>query len=299
MSKPILKWVGGKTQILDKVLTKFPRVILNYREPFVGGGSVLLGLLDKVVAGEIEIRGKIYACDINDKLIAFYKNVKTYPSEVIENLLELKKEFQSCALDGAVNRKAETKEEAMKNPESYYYYIRSNYNKLSIEEQTSPRGSAILIFLNKTCFRGVYREGPNGFNVPYGNYKNLSFDEEHIRVISKLIQPVEFTCCSFEVSLQNATKGDFIYMDPPYAPENSKSFVAYTRHGFKKEDHNKLFDCCNKLSDCGVLWMMSNSDVPIVRESFSKCTIEQVLCRRAINSKNPESTTNEVFITNY
>lgn len=293
MCKPILKWVGGKTQILDKVLEKFPKVINNYREPFLGGGSVLLGLLDKVDKGDIQIHGKIYACDINDKLIAMYNNIKMHPEKVIETLNQLKHDLMSCG-SGQINRNADSKEEAMENPESYYYYIRSMYNQMSNADKNLPSGSAIIIFLNKTCFRGVYREGPRGFNVPYGNYKNPSFDEDHIRTISRLIQPVEFNCSSFEISLEKLEDGDFVYLDPPYAPENSKSFVGYTRDGFLEKDHERLFGICKQMN---VSWVMSNSNVPMIRNTFVDFTIESVVCRRAINSKKPNSTTNEVLIS--
>ena len=157
-------------------------------------------------------------------------------------------------------------------------------------------GSAYFIFLNKTCFRGVYREGPNGFNVPYGHYKSSIeiINESHIKSISELIEKVEFRVSDFEESFKNIKTKDFVYLDPPYAPETSKSFVGYTSYGFSLEKHNTLFKLCKTHN-----FVMSNSNVSLVTDSFSdkeKFEIKTILCRRAINSKKPESTTNEVIV---
>lgn len=305
--KPVLKWVGGKTQIIDTLLSKFPRVINNYHEPFVGGGSVLLGFLTMVAEGHIEVKGSIYASDKNETLISLYVNIQQHPDLVIKELNDLVEAFSlvpdkppADASDQKVNRKPLNVEEANLCKEQFYYWIRGTYNKMSKEEKTSPKGTAHFIFLNKTCFRGLYREGPNGFNVPYGNYKNPNvFDEEQILIVSSLLQGVVFTTQGFEASLSSVSQGDFIYLDPPYAPETSTSFVGYTADGFTEELHNTLFQMCDGMTTIqNVSFMMSNADVKLVRDSFpqQKYKIEVVNCRRAINSKNPESTTDEVII---
>jgi DNA adenine methylase len=298
--KPFLKWVGGKTQILEDVLAKFPKEMLNYHEPFLGGGSVLLGLLSYKKAGCIKVSGTIYASDLNSNLIGLYKLIQSNPDGLIAEVKKLVEEFNK-AKGSAVNRKASTLEEALTSPESYYFWVRSRFNALSKEERMSIAGSAMLLFMNKTCFRGVYREGPNGFNVPFGNYSNPGIlDEDHIRSVSDLIKDVIFTVAPFSESLAKAQSGDFVYLDPPYAPETEKSFVGYTADGFDLEHHKQLFKICAELTTKSVKFLISNADVPLVKESFPSpmYTTTIVECRRAINSKKPESKTNEVLIRN-
>ena len=304
ITKPFLKWVGGKTQILNNVFQLFPTTMRNYHEPFLGGGSVLLGLLSHITSGHIKVNGTIYASDLNSNLIGVYKNIKSQPAIFITELKKLVDEFGKITGD-EVNRKASNIQEASTSPESYYFWIRTKFNNLSKEERMLPNASAMFLFMNKTCFRGVYREGPRGFNVPYGNYKNLSiFDEEHIMVVSQLIKDVVFTVCSYTESIHRASAsagaGDFVYLDPPYAPECDSSFVSYTAEGFTIDNHKSLFNLCYDMNKNGVKLLMSNADVKLVREAFLPPVykIKTISCRRAINSKNPESKTNELLITN-
>ena len=298
--KPFMKWVGGKTQILNEVMELFPKTMNNYHEPFLGGGSVLLSLLSHIKSDHIKVYGKIYASDLNSNIIGLYINIQKHPERLIDAVHLITEEFSTCETI-AVNRKATTLEEALTSPESYYFWIRSQFNALSKEDKMTVRGSAMLLFMNKTCFRGVYREGPNGFNVPFGNYKNPSIlDEQHIRTVSHLIKDVVFTARPFTDSLTEVVDGDFIYLDPPYAPESTTSFVGYTADGFTIDNHHLLFDMCKDISKKGARLLMSNADVALVKDSFLPplYTTKIVSCRRAINSKNPESKTNEVLITN-
>jgi len=299
--KPILKWVGGKTQILDKLVLDFPAEINNYREAFLGGGSVLLTLLSYVKYGIIKIHGNIYAYDLNEPLIYIYKNIQTNCNELYNDLQKLIIDLNQCG-SGEINRTPQNITEAKIAKENYYYWIRSEYNKSSLNDKKTTQGSARFIFLNKTCFRGVFRVGPNGFNVPYGHYNNPEvINKEHLFEIHELIQSVIFECCDFNTSLNNVEPNDFVYLDPPYAPETETSFVGYTENGFGTEKHNSLFKLIHNLTETNKKVMLSNADVTLVRENFTseKYNTTSILCKRAINSKNPNAKAKEVIIKNY
>jgi DNA adenine methylase len=292
--KPILKWVGGKTQILEKVMSHFPKEMQDYREIFLGGGSVLFALLHQVKQGNIKVHGRIYAYDVNEPLIYMYKNIQHHHEELYAVMKELIDEFNRCE-EGKLNRNAETLEEAKQSKENYYYWIRRQYNQL---DKRSIQASALFIFLNKTCFRGVFRVGPNGFNVPYGHNKNPEIvNPAHLEEIHQLIQPVQFECCDFTQSLVSGTH-DFVYLDPPYAPETPTSFVGYTEHGFPLEKHLQL---CKQIHALEGKFLMSNADVPLIREQFppEKYRSESLLCKRAIHSKHPDAKAKEVLLLNY
>jgi len=298
--KPLLKWVGGKTQIMDTLMTHFPTSMHHYHEPFVGGGSVLLGLLTRVQTGAINLEGKVFACDANEPLIHFYKNIQTRPEEVWDALQHLLDEFRACG-DGEVNRTPQTIEDAMQSKENYYYWTRSAYNSLPHDTKNEPIGSAMFLFLNKTCFRGVFRMGPRGFNVPYGHYKNPEIANlDHWMQVHRLIQPVVFECCDFHTALSRVEPGDFVYLDPPYAPETATSFVGYTEQGFSLERHHELFEHIHSMTVAGVHCLMSNADVSLVRDHFrtSSYAIDSIVCKRAIHSKNPDATAREVLVHN-
>ena len=296
MQKPFLKWVGGKTQIIDKIIQKIPKEINNYHEPFLGGGSVLLAVLSLQKQNKIKIKNKIYAYDINENLINVYKHIQTNKDELYKYIKLYVEDYDSIK-GTEINRKPSCIEEAKTSKESYYYWIRSNYNK---SEKGSIECSAMFIFINKTCFRGMYREGPNGYNVPYGHYKKTPtiITQDDLDNISDLIKNVEFRNCSFSESLKNIKKNDFVYLDPPYAPENDKSFVGYVADGFDLDNHKLLFNMIKNMRD--VKFVMSNASVDLVINSFNcpEYNCENIIARRAINSKNPGSETKEVIIYN-
>lgn len=298
--RPILKWVGGKGQIIDKLLKAIPKEMNDYHELFVGGGSFLVMVLWAKNKGYITINGSLNAYDLNEALISTYINIRDNKDELFEKVKELQKEFLECDAEGTVNRKPNNKQEAITSRESYYYWIRKEYNGQT--DKTSINSSAYFIFLNKTGFRGMYREGPNGFNIPYGNYKNPKLvEEDELNYISELIQDVNFHNSDFSKSFENVSnEKNFLYMDPPYAPENNTSFVGYTKDGFDIEQHKKLFGLTKRISEKNMI-MMSNSNVKLIHDNLSPDDFkyEVVSCRRAINSKDPSARTEEVIITNY
>jgi len=307
--KPILKWVGGKTQILHELIESFPKNMSNYHEIFLGGGSVLIGLLMQIKQKSIKIDGNIYAYDLNEQLINMYKNIQSNHSELYDVIQILIKEYNECAepIENSESEKKPRKvwsslkdEDKIKSKEHYYYWIRQKYNKMNINEKNSVNGSSIFIFLNKTCFRGLFRMGPNGFNVPYGNYKNPEIvNKEHLELISSLIKDVIFESKDFNDSLDNVKTDDFVYLDPPYAPETKNSFVKYNSDGFDEEMHLQLFKRIKELDNINSKFVMSNADVPLVDDNFNDFNIKKIECRRAINSKKPESKTMEVIISNF
>ena len=294
--KPILKWVGGKTQLLDTLLDSFPKEMKDYHEIFLGGGSVLLGLLQEVQHKRVQV-GRIHAYDLNEPLIYVYKNIQSRPHELYDAIQALIHQFNTCG-EGLLNRAPTTLEEAKGCKENYYYWTRRCYNELDAEGKKEINGSAMFIFLNKTCFRGVFRMGPHGFNVPYGHYANPEIlNKEHLLQIHHLIKPVLFECCDFTTSLSRVQTNDFVYLDPPYAPENDTSFVGYTEGGFTLEQHKQLFQLIKAL-DANI--MLSNADVSLVRTQFIEpYTTLSILCKRSIHSKNPAAKAKEVIIKNY
>jgi DNA adenine methylase len=323
IEKPFLKWVGGKTQIIGAIMEIVPDEFDDYHEIFIGGGSVLFAVLSYIKDNQIKLNKVVYAYDINEALINTYLNIKNKCNEVIKQCNDIIKDYEKCKIltkKKPVIKKEKDKEKiktkrkpvnntnnkkiAMENQESFYYWIRKNFNKL--DDKTTPESSAMFIFLNKTCWRGVCRYNNKGeFNVPYGNYVSPSIiDEDHLKRVSLLIQDVEFKCQSFEESMKNIKKNDFVYLDPPYVPVKCDSFVSYSEKGFEPEMHKNLFELCHDLNKNDVKFLMSNSDAQVVSDAFSKkkskkYDIKVINCRRMINSKNPKATANEVLITNF
>lgn len=294
IQKPFLKWVGGKTQIINEIISKIPKEINNYHELFLGGGSVLLAVLSLEKQNKIIIKNKIYAYDINKDLINVYKNIQSNKEELYKFIDLYITEYDNIR-GNIINRKPETIDEAKTSKESYYYWIRNKYNNI---DKDSIECSALFMFINKTCFRGMYREGPNGYNVPYGHYKTTPtiITLSDLNYISDLIKNVEFKHSSFTESIKDIKSKDFVYLDPPYAPENSKSFVKYVENGFNLDMHKLLFNEIKKLKN--VKFVMSNSKVDLVIDNFKEYNCEDITARRAINSKKPGSTTTEVIIYN-
>tara|TARA_Y100000741_G_C18245607_1_gene555433 strand:- start:743 stop:1639 length:897 start_codon:yes stop_codon:yes gene_type:complete len=294
IQKPFLKWVGGKTQIINIIISKIPTQINNYHEIFLGGGSVLLALLSLQKQNKISIKNKIYAYDINYDLINVYKNIQNNKQQLFQYITLYINEYHS--LTGSdINRNPQNIQEARTSKESYYYWLRKKYNNI---DKNTIECSALFMVINKTCFRGMYREGPNGYNVPYGHYKKTPtiISEKDLNYISDLIKDVEFRHSSFTESIKNIKKDDFVYLDPPYAPENKKSFVGYNVDGFTLETHKLLFEEIKKINN--IKFVLSNAKVELVIDNFKQYKCEDIKARRAINSKNPGDTTTEVIIYN-
>ena len=299
-AKPLLKWVGGKTQLISKLTGKLPNKINNYHEIFLGGGSMLIAMLELNKKGIISVK-HFNAYDLNKGLIYVYKNIQSNKDKLFDEINKLKNTYDKLPFKGEKGSLSyvNTEEEALESKAKYYYYQRNRFIEC---DKTTVEGSALFIFINKTCFRGVYREGPNGFNVPYGNYKATPniISQKELEYLSDLFKNVHFECLDYKDSLNKVKNNDFVYLDPPYAPENPKSFTSYTKDGFDVNNHDELFNLTKNLPK-NTTFMMSNHSVKLVEDAFKeqKYKITTVKARRAINSKNPGKGTKEVIITNY
>lgn len=299
-----LKWVGGKSQLLAHIEPHLIKHTINtYREPFLGGGSVLIHLLNMLESDKINVNG-IRASDYNTGLINTYNQIKKNTKCVIKHLKKICNEYQSGNTpqkqSGRKNLKLVKPLEGATKEEVYYYY-RDKFNKLK-EANSSKKSlmAALFIFLNKTGFRGLYRESKTGvFNVPYGNYKNPKiYDEKNLMQLSYLFNKyqVKFKVCDFrDVKVKNH---DFVYLDPPYYPETATSFVSYNKSGFADAENQALVDLCKRIHRRKAHFLLSNSNADYIHKKYKKYNINTVSARRAINSKKPESTTTEVLVSN-
>ena len=302
--KPLLKWAGGKTVLLDKLFNKFPKEILTYKEPFLGGGSVLFELLNRLENNKIKIHNKIQVNDYNSTLINFYKSIKNLPKEFIESIEEISGYYNSAEMlvypkrynfDKDITNDMNISDIIEKGKQFVYYYYRRVFNTTEDEFLKS----VLLLFLNKTSFRGLYREGPNGFNVPFGNYKTPGiYDKKQIMYTSKLLNKykVEFYNRDFVRFCKYMRIGCFMYLDPPYYPVENTSFVNYNKDGFK-DGNERLYELCVRLKN-KISFVQSNSDSDWVKDKYKGFNIEEVECPRRINSKNSGSKTIELLISN-
>lgn len=275
-----LKWVGGKNQIIDSILERIPSCN-NYYEPFLGGGSVLFAVINDARAK------RHFVSDINKYLIITYEQIKNNYGMLITQLDDIQAEYNSSDV---------------LQQEEYYYQKRTEFNEIkdSVNIADVDLHIAVLfLFLNKTGFRGLYRESKNGFNVPFGNYKNINFSNK-LRNTSQLLQEVELHNFTWKSIIGLVKKGDFVYLDPPYAKIDDKSFTKYHNVDFTMQDTVELFDFCKKLDIAGIEFLMSNSFTDAIYALITEYnfSFEKILCRRRINSKKPQSTQDEVLIYN-
>lgn len=274
-ARPFLKWVGGKAQLLAQFEQYYPKDFNNYFEPFIGGGALFFNLSPT----------KAHINDVNATLISAYKNVKNNPEEVMKTLKKLEDEYKKGD------------EESKKD---LFYKIREQFNKMSDKEL---KKSAYLIFLNKTCFNGMYRENSKGgFNTPFGKAKNPTIlDRENILLVSKILKHTKLTSVSFENAVAEAKKGDFVYFDPPYHPlTETAKFTSYHKDSFTKDDQVRLRDVFVELDKRGCYIMLSNSHSPFISDLYKKYRCETVMANRAINCKaSGRGKIKELLILNY
>lgn len=291
-AKPFLKWAGGKTQLIGDIEKALPKHIykdeFTYLEPFVGSGAVLFWMLQ-----HFSNLKKAVINDINEDLINTYKTIATSPEELISILAILQNEYHDL----------EGKEEAKKE---YYYSKRVLYNK---RQETKSTQAALFIFLNRTCFNGLYRVNrKNEYNVPMGRYKQPNIcDDTNIRAVSRALQRVEILSGDFEQSLAYADKNSLFYFDPPYKPlSETSSFNAYAKDEFNDTEQIRLRDFCYKLNTLGHTWILSNSDLKGHQQNdnffddlYADFNIQRVDAKRSINA-NPEKRglLKELLITN-
>ena len=266
---PIVKWVGGKRQLMFELIKNMPKSYNRYFEPFIGGGALFFELQPE----------QAYISDMNEELINLYSVVRNNVYELIKDL---------------------SKHEVSKE---YFLEIRNidrteQYTELSDVERASR-----FIYLNRTCFNGMYRVNSQGqFNVPFGYYKNPRIiDENNLLNCSELLKKTEIKCADFSEILTKVKKGDLVYFDPPYVPLNeTSSFTSYTKDGFDINMQFKLRDVCDELDNKGVKFMLSNSDTKLVNELYVNYEIKKVFASRQINANaDGRGKITEVLVRNY
>lgn len=273
--KPFLKWVGGKKQLLNELNKNSPKNFNRYFEPFVGGGAFYFELQPKPA----------YINDINEVLMSAYKNIKSHLPQVLKHLKELASAYENFTEE---------------DKKFMFYDIRKKFNQIDNKEISK---TAYLIFLNKTSYNGMYRENSKGeYNIPYGKYKNpLIYDKENLTIVSKTLKDTTISSFPFEIAVDEATKGDFIYFDPPYYPINKTSnFTSYSENGFNEFDQLKLKQVVDEKTAKGVKIMLSNSYTPFIRTLYKDYKQITVYANRSINCKaSGRGKIKELIILNY
>ena len=268
-ARPVLKWVGGKGRLLPELLARLPASFGAYHEPFVGGGALFFALAG---AGRLD---RVTLSDANAALIDVYLALRNDVEGVI------------AALQPHYYER------------DHYYHVRAQRP----DDLSLPERAARIIYLNKTCYNGLYRENRAGqFNVPFGRYKNPTIcDEPNLRAVSVVLQGVDIARRRFDGVLGYAKGGDFVYFDPPYVPLSpTANFTTYDRAGFGPDDQRQLRDVFAELARRGVRAMLSNSDTPFVRELYAGFHVEQLFAARAVNSRaNGRGKVAEVLVLNY
>jgi DNA adenine methylase len=293
--RPFVKWAGGKGSLIPQLNNFYPYELKNgiierYIEPFVGGGAVLIDILQKYDVQEA------YAFDINIDLINTYNVIKNNVNELITILKEMETEYLQL---GQEERKI------------YFYNRRNEYNEYDLREneQNSQR-AAQFIYLNRTCFNGLYRVNKSGkFNVPVGNYKNPTIcDEQNLKNLSELIQNVQFQYGDYRKSMEYVTENTFVYFDPPYRPLNVTSgFTSYTKEDFNDDNQRELATFYRELDGRNVKLMLSNSNPKNINKDdnffdniYQGFNIDEIYASRMINANSKgRGKISEILVTNY
>lgn len=266
---PIVKWVGGKRQLMFELLKNMPKSYNRYFEPFIGGGALFFELQPE----------NAYISDMNEELINLYSVVRDNVYELIDDL---------------------SKHEVSKE---YFLDIRNIDRTEKYAELSDVEKASRFIYLNRTCFNGMYRVNSQGqFNVPFGHYKNPRIvDKNNLINCSNLLQRTEIKHADFSEILTMVQKGDFVYFDPPYVPLNeTSSFTSYTKDGFNIDMQFKLRDVCDELDSMGVKFLLSNSDTKLVNELYENYNIKKVFASRQINANaDGRGKITEVLVRNY
>ncbi|PCJ54092.1 MAG: hypothetical protein COA73_14650 [Candidatus Hydrogenedentota bacterium] len=258
LPRPFLKWVGGKRQLLPELLKRIDEAgdFGRYHEPFIGGGALFFELYRQGRLG----RKKAYLSDYNPRLIETYEVVRDDTDKLIHLL----------------------KQHKAKNEHDYYYEVRANVPNEKTER------AARIIYMNKTCYNGLYRENSKGlFNTPYGRYKNPQIcDEENLHACAEALGHAKLVAQHFDMITKSAKKGDLVYFDPPYHPvSKTASFTGYAKDGFGEDAQRLLAHDFRKLHEHGVKVLLSNSYTPFILELYKGFTIDEVSANRAINSR--------------
>lgn len=266
---PIVKWVGGKRQLMFELLKNMPKSYNRYFEPFIGGGALFFELQPD----------NAYISDMNEELINLYQVVR---DNVDGLLIDLKKHDIS---------------------KEYFMDIRNIDRSKEYQKWSDIQKASRFIYLNRTCFNGMYRVNSQGqFNVPFGHYKNPRIiDENNLLNCSELLKKTEIKYADFSEILSKVQKGDFVYFDPPYIPLNeTSSFTSYTKDGFDIDMQFTLRDVCDDLDSMGVKFMLSNSDTKLVDELYANYEIKKVFASRQINANaDGRGKITEVLVRNY
>lgn len=283
-AKPFLKWLGGKSRLIPQLDEFIPEKFTRYFEPFLGGGAVFLHVAQTRKFKEA------YLYDISADLIRVWEAVQQEPSELCERLQQLQQSHLELSAE---------------NRQEQYYQIRNMLNTYPPKGMSVHNRGAVIIFLNKTCYNGLFRYNRRGeFNSPFGKYEKPSFyDEENIQEVSKLLRRAHLTTGDFTLCERHVTKGSFVYFDPPYRPlSKTSSFTGFSSGGFSDPDQERLAASFKRLDQRGAKLMLSNSDTGdgYFEDLYKGFNIHRVRAGRAVNS-NPErrGKINELVITNY